>query len=154
MVKDVEVFNNTLEPIDFSNKVFTKGITEILGKDKGDKVIADLNLNGNIKKFPDEFEKTFLITNTEMRYDKVSRSFLSMGKIGLGAINKSVRQHRSRTSRTSRKPVQTGFRQPSKDDLRVYPEIRTDQTKFSARTTIFRVRTKSKEKREVTHKQL
>ncbi|MBK8369592.1 MAG: hypothetical protein IPL10_20030 [Bacteroidetes bacterium] len=33
--------------------------------------------------------KTFLITNTEMRYDKVSRSFLSMGKIGLGAINKS-----------------------------------------------------------------
>ena len=89
MVKDVEVFNNTLEPIDFSNKVFTKGITEILGKDKGDKVIADLNLNGNIKKFPDEFEKTFLITNTEMRYDKVSRSFLSMGKIGLGAINKS-----------------------------------------------------------------
>ena len=89
MVKDVEVYTNTLEPIDFSNKVFTKGITEILGKDKGDKVIADLNLNGNIKKFPDEFEKTFLITNTEMRYDKVSRSFLSMGKIGLGVINKS-----------------------------------------------------------------
>ena len=89
MVKDVEVYNNTLEPIDFSNKVFNKGITEILGKDKGDKVIADLNLNGNIKKFPEEFEKTFMITNTEMRYDKVSRSFLSVGKIGLGAINKS-----------------------------------------------------------------
>lgn len=89
MVKDVEVYNNTLSPIDFSNKVFNKGITEILGKDKGDKVIADLNLNGVIKKFPEEFEKTFLITNTAMKYDKTSRSFVSTGLIGLGAINKS-----------------------------------------------------------------
>ncbi len=89
MIKDIEVFNSTMQPIDFSNIVFTKGITEILGKEKGDKVIADLNLNGNIKKFPDEFEKTFLITNTEMKYDKPSRSFLSIGKIGLGTINKT-----------------------------------------------------------------
>lgn len=89
MIKDIEVYNNTLPAIDFSNKVFNKGITEILGKDKGDKVIADLNLNGSIKKFPDEFEKTFMITNTEMRYDKTSRSFLSVGAIGLGAVNKT-----------------------------------------------------------------
>ncbi|MDF2449516.1 MAG: hypothetical protein K0R26_2020 [Bacteroidota bacterium] len=89
MIKDVEVYNNTLQPIDFSNKVFNKGITEILGKEKGDKVISDLNLNGSIKRFPDEFEKTFLITNTEMRYDKTSRSFISTGPIGLGAINKT-----------------------------------------------------------------
>ncbi len=89
IVKDVEVYNNTLESIDFSSKVLTKGITEILGKEKGDKVISDLNLNGNIKKFPDEFEKTFMITNTTMRYDRTSGSFLSVGKIGLGAINKT-----------------------------------------------------------------
>lgn len=88
MIKDLEVYNNTLPAIDFSNKVFNKGITEILGKDKGDKVISDLNLNGNIKKFPNEFEKTFLITNTDMRYDKTSRSFLSVGTIGLGAVSK------------------------------------------------------------------
>ena len=89
MYKDVEVYINTLTPIDFGNKVFNKGITEILGKDKADKVIADLNLNGSIKKFPDEFEKTFMITNTEMKYDKTSRSFISVGKIGLGSINKN-----------------------------------------------------------------
>ncbi len=89
MIKDIEVYNNTLSPIDFSNKVFNKGITEILGKERADKAISDLNLNGSIKKFPDEFEKTFMITNTEMRYNKVSRSFISIGKIGLGAINKN-----------------------------------------------------------------
>lgn len=89
MVKDIEVYNNTLSPIDFGSKVFTKGLTEILGKEKGDKVISDLNLNGAIKKYPDELDKTFTLTNIQMRYDKTSRSFLSVGKIGLGAINKS-----------------------------------------------------------------
>ena len=89
MLKDFEKYNQTLAPIDLSSKVFTKGITEILGKDRGDKVFTDLNLNGSIKKFPDELEKTFLITNTEMKYDKASRSFISLGKLGLGAINKN-----------------------------------------------------------------
>ena len=89
MVKDIEVYYNTLPAIDFSNSVFNKGITEILGKEIGDKAISDLNLNGSIKKFPDEFEKTFMITNTQLRYDKTSRSFLSVGPIGLGAINKN-----------------------------------------------------------------
>jgi hypothetical protein len=89
MVKDVEVYNNTLSPIDFSNKVFTKGLTEILGQDKADKVISDLNLNGSIKKFPNELDKTFVITNASLKYDKISRSFVSYGKIGLGAINKN-----------------------------------------------------------------
>lgn len=89
LFKDAEVFLGTLAPIDFGNKVFTKGITEILGKEKGDKVIADLNLNGSIKKFPDEFEKSILISNVEMKYDKTSRSFVSVGKIGLAAIAKN-----------------------------------------------------------------
>jgi len=89
MYKDFEVFSSNLTSIDFNNKVFTKGITEILGKEKGDKTIADLNLNGTIKRFPDEFEKTFMITNTKMKYDKALRGFISVDKIGLGSINKN-----------------------------------------------------------------
>ncbi len=89
MFKDAEVFLGTLAPVDFGSKVFTKGVTEILGKEKADKVIADLNLNGSIKRFPDEFESSLLITNVEMKYDKTSRSFISVGKIGLGAIAKN-----------------------------------------------------------------
>lgn len=89
MAKDVEVYLNTLDPVDFGNTTFNKGIIEIMGKDKGDKIISDLNLYGNIKKIPDEFEKTFLLSNVEMKYDKTSRSFVSVGKIGLGAINKN-----------------------------------------------------------------
>ena len=86
MHKDILVYENTLTPVDFSNPVFTKGITEILGKEKSDKTISDLNLYGNIKKFPDEFDKTIMITNTQLRFDEKSRSFISMGKIGIGSI--------------------------------------------------------------------
>ena len=89
MFKDMEVFLNTHEAVDFNNVTFIKGITELIGKEKGDKVMSDLNLTGSIKRFPDEFEKTFLISNMQMKYDKSSRSFVSVGKIGIGAINKN-----------------------------------------------------------------
>jgi hypothetical protein len=89
MYKDMEVFLNTLEPIDFNNVTFTKGVTELVGKEKGDKIMSDLNLNGTIKRFPDEFEKTLLITDVDFKYDRPSKSFVSVGKIGIGAINKN-----------------------------------------------------------------
>lgn len=89
MAKDAEVYLGTLPPVDFGDKVFTKGVTEILGKERSDKAFADLNLNGNIKKFPDELEKSLFLTNVEMKYDKTSRSFISTGKIGVGAIAKN-----------------------------------------------------------------
>lgn len=89
MLKDVEPLLSSLTPVDFNNKVFIKGISELIGKEKGDKAIADLNLYGTIKKSPDELEKSLLISNTELKYDKTSKSFISIGKIGLGTINKN-----------------------------------------------------------------
>ena len=87
MFKDAEVYKSSLAPVDFNSPVFTKGITELVGKEKGDKVMSDLNLYGTIKKFPEALEKSFVITNTDLKYDKPSKSFISVGKIGLGSIN-------------------------------------------------------------------
>ena len=89
MTKDIEALLSVLTPVDFGSKVFTKGISELVGKEKGDKVMSDLNLYGTIKKSPDQLETSFMITNTEFKYDKPSKSFVSVGKIGLGTINKN-----------------------------------------------------------------
>jgi hypothetical protein len=89
MTKEIEIYLNTLDPIDFSNSTFNKGIIDIVGKEKGDKIISDLNLNGKIKKFPDEFEKTLMLTNVDLKYDKASKSFISTSKIGIGAVQGS-----------------------------------------------------------------
>jgi hypothetical protein len=89
MYKDILVYENTLAPVDFSNQVFRKGITGILGKEKSDKAIADLELYGTIKKFPEEFSKTLMLTNVQLKYDERTRSFISVGKIGIGSVNES-----------------------------------------------------------------
>lgn len=87
MYKDIQVYENTMAPVDFSNPTFRKGIIEILGKEKSDKAISDLELYGNIKRFPDEFSKTLMLTNVQLKYDDKTRSFISVGKIGIGSIN-------------------------------------------------------------------
>lgn len=89
MGKDAEVYLNTLSPTDFNSNLFTRGLTEVLGKEKTDKVVADLNLYGNYKKFPDELEKNLFFSDVKMVYNKRSRSFLSQGKIGISNIGKT-----------------------------------------------------------------
>jgi hypothetical protein len=74
---------------DFSRPVFDKGLRELIGKEKADKVISDLNLYGKIKKFPDELKTTFLFNDVKLKWDKKTKSFVSSGKIGIGNINKN-----------------------------------------------------------------
>ncbi|MFH1004692.1 MAG: hypothetical protein V1781_04235 [Bacteroidota bacterium] len=68
---------------------YEKGLHEILGKDKADKLIADLNLYGKFKKFPDELEHTFFLTDVKMVWDKKNNAYVSTGAIGIGIINRN-----------------------------------------------------------------
>jgi hypothetical protein len=89
MSRDIEIFLNSLEAVDFGRAEYFKGLMEIMGKEKADKAIADLNLFGNIKKFPDELEKTFFFNDVSFKYYPEVKSFISVGKIGLGNILKN-----------------------------------------------------------------
>ena len=89
MAKDMEIYLNSLSPVDFSQPELFKGLSEILGKEKADKAIADLTLYGNIKKFPDELDKTFFFNDVEFKYYPELKSFISTGQIGVGNILKN-----------------------------------------------------------------
>lgn len=89
MSRDIEIFLNSLEPVDLSKPEYFKGLMEILGKEKADKALADLNLFGSIKKFPDELEKTFFFNDVNFKYYPQLKSFISQGKLGLGNILKN-----------------------------------------------------------------
>ncbi|MGZ3930565.1 MAG: hypothetical protein ACXVPQ_05440 [Bacteroidia bacterium] len=89
MARDIELYLNNLPAIDFGRAEYFKGLSEIMGKDKADKVVADLNLFGNIKRFPDELEKTFFFNDLNFRYDAKQKSFITEGNIGLGNILKT-----------------------------------------------------------------
>lgn len=89
MSRDIEIFLNSLEAVDFGRAEYFKGLMEIMGKEKADKAVADLNLFGSIKKFPDELEKTFFFNDVNFKYYPQLKSFISQGKIGLGNILKN-----------------------------------------------------------------
>ena len=89
MARDIELYLNNLEAVDFGRPDFFKGLCEIIGKEKADKVVADLNLFGKMKKFPDELEKSFFFNDLTFKYDGQLKSFISEGKLGLGNILKT-----------------------------------------------------------------
>lgn len=68
--------------------VFERGLQEYVGKELADKLISQLNLYGEYKKFPDSLNKTLFISDVKFRWDKKSKSYKSFGKIGIGNIYK------------------------------------------------------------------
>lgn len=89
MAKDLELSGGSLEPTPFEGDLFNHGIIELLGKEKGDKALSDLNLYGNYKKFPDELEKSIVLNDVKLVYNKTAKAYLSTGSIGLGNILKT-----------------------------------------------------------------
>ena len=74
---------------DIGRQTFERGLTEIAGKDKADKLITELNLYGSFKKIPDELRHTFFITELKMAWNNDSRTYRSSGTIGISNIEKT-----------------------------------------------------------------
>jgi hypothetical protein len=89
MAKDFELYMGSLNTVAFEGDLFNHGIIELLGKEKGDRALSELNLYGNYKKFPDELEKAIVFNDIKMTYNKRAKAYLSEGPIGLGNILKT-----------------------------------------------------------------
>jgi hypothetical protein len=89
MSKDLQVYANSAPATDFGSELYTKGIAELVGKERADRLISELNLYGEIKKFPDELEKTFFFNNVNMKYNASKKAFMSTGALGLGSVLKN-----------------------------------------------------------------
>ncbi len=89
MSKDLELYIGSLNPVPFEGDLFNHGIIELLGKERGDRALSELNLYGNYKKFPDELEKALVFNEVKMRYNEESKSYISEGMLGLGNVLKS-----------------------------------------------------------------
>jgi hypothetical protein len=89
MAKDFEVYLGSLNPVPFEGDLFNHGIIELLGKERGDRALSELNLYGNYKKFPDELEKNLVFNDVKMVYNKRAKAYISQGMLGLGNIQKN-----------------------------------------------------------------
>jgi hypothetical protein len=78
------------EGIDYSRQVFEKSLKELLGKEKGDNLISQLNLyGGSYRRFPSELNHTIFFTDVKFKWHEELRSYRSLGKIGVGNIYKN-----------------------------------------------------------------
>ncbi len=67
---------------------YERGLAELVGKEKADKFISELNLYGSFKKMPEELRHALVITNMKLVWNEDSKSFRSVGKISVGSIDK------------------------------------------------------------------
>jgi hypothetical protein len=89
MAKDFELYLGSLNPTPFEGDLFNHGLIELLGKERGDRALSELNLYGNYRKFPDELEKAIVLNDVTMTYNPRAKAYLSEGKIGVGNILKT-----------------------------------------------------------------
>ena len=89
MAKDFELYLGGLNPTPFEGDLFNHGLIELLGKEKGDRALSELNLYGNYKKFPDELEKNLVLNEVKMKYNKQAKAYISEGMLGVGNVQKT-----------------------------------------------------------------
>lgn len=82
--------NNSLNGLESSsNGKIKKAFTEILGEKEAEKIVDEINMYGALRKVPDKLDYTMLLTDVKLRYDSITKSFISLGEIGVGNIGKT-----------------------------------------------------------------
>ncbi len=89
MAKDFELYRGTLDPTPFEGDLFNHGMIELLGKERGDRALSELNLYSEYKKFPDELEKSLVFNEVKMVYNRRAKAYISEGRLGLGNVLKT-----------------------------------------------------------------
>jgi len=77
-----------LNPVDVSQTMYERGISEQFPEKEADKLISELNLNGQIKRLPDEMQKTLYLADITFYWNSQDQAFQSSGPIGIAHIDK------------------------------------------------------------------
>ncbi len=82
--------NPTLQATNDARIVWTRGMKQILGVEKTEKMVSEFNLYGSPKKVPQELQQTIFISDLKLIWDRAIQAYRSRGTIGVGFVNKST----------------------------------------------------------------
>ncbi|MDD5571165.1 MAG: hypothetical protein PHD97_08415 [Bacteroidales bacterium] len=77
------------QPININRETYNKALVNILGQTEADRLISEISLYGNFKKLPSELEHTFFLPDVKLKWNPLTSSYVSEGKIGIGNINRT-----------------------------------------------------------------
>jgi hypothetical protein len=64
-----------------------KGLSDLLDSTKADKAFGDLNADGRFRRMPKEFDRTFVLSDLELSWNKRNRSLMYEGPVGMVFFN-------------------------------------------------------------------
>jgi len=70
---------------------FSMNLKRVLGKEKGEVLLVDLEMKDDFSKFPNEMKHSIVFAKTNFKWDNENKAFVSKGNIGVGSVlNKQV----------------------------------------------------------------
>lgn len=85
MTDSLRISNNV--PVSPAEGLYPVFLKKMVGTEASALMLTELALYGQIKKLPDVLKHTLMFTDVHMRWDNKSKSFVSIGKIGLGSVD-------------------------------------------------------------------
>ena len=73
------------EFIEYDNS-FTKNLSRIVGKEKGEELILDLELKDEYSRFPQELEHSLVFSSLKFNWDNTNKAFVAKGSIAIHSI--------------------------------------------------------------------
>ncbi len=83
-----QIGSMNLQGLVFSTSPYLEAMKSSLGKKEFDKIKSEMEMVGRFKRFPDELIRTIFLADVELRFDTVSKSWISYGPIAIGSIGK------------------------------------------------------------------
>lgn len=80
--------NPTLKPTNDTRQTWVRGMKEIVGVEKADKLISEYSLYGAPKKVPQELQQTLFISELKLYWNMQAQAYRSSGPIGVGFVGK------------------------------------------------------------------
>ncbi len=68
------------------DEAYANNLGRVVGNEKGDMLMLDLELKDEFVKFPDEMKHTLAFTKTKFKWDNANKAYVAKGEIGIGNI--------------------------------------------------------------------
>ncbi len=88
MANKLNSFN--LPGLNLGGEVFKLGLNLAAGRELSRQLISELNQFGTFRRFPQELSNSLVLSNLILKWNKTTRSFTSVGPIGVVAVNKQL----------------------------------------------------------------
>jgi hypothetical protein len=78
-----------LNGVNLANSPYNRALEYLMDKKEADRLKGEIELVGKYKKFPEQLDRTLFLADVWLRYDTVSKSYISFGNIGIANAGKN-----------------------------------------------------------------